>query len=54
MDDGDYQRCGFCDKYIECVWWDIEYHDCGPGEVWDDNRKQCAGKSETCPEAAGE
>ena len=46
--DGDYQSCESCHKYITCTSGKIVHRPCAGSTVWDDNIKKCEWKSTTC------
>ncbi|XP_062603072.1 uncharacterized protein LOC134264808 isoform X2 [Saccostrea cucullata] len=47
--DGDYQSCDTCHGYVSCTNNYIFYRNCPTVDLfWDDNKKRCEWKSETC------
>ena len=49
IDNGNYQSCQSCNVYATCSnGFVIDGRPCGPGLVWDDEKKLCAYESSTC------
>ena len=46
--DGDYQSCESCHKYVKCTSGKIAHRTCEGSTVWDDKSKRCEWKSTTC------
>ena len=48
-DDGDYQSCLGCYRYVTCTNGNIDdSKSCGNGLIWDDKVKECVQTSSTC------